>query len=181
MNLFNRSPRLAMLAGAFAVLVAVQPASAQDISDSHLSAARSAIAALKATDQFDGILPQAAQALKTELIQKNPDLQADIIEIVDKVAFSLAARRGDLEREAALAYARVFTEQELKEVAAFYESVAGQKLLTEGPVVMRDVFRAVEIWQNGIARDLAQQVAVELGGRFGDAVETEEGGEAPAE
>ena len=180
MNLFDRLPRLAVLAGAFAVLLAVQPASAQDVSDSHIAAARSAIAALKATDQFDGILPQAAQALKGELIQKNPNLQADIIEIVDQVAITLASRRGDLEREAALAYARVFTEPELNEVAAFYQSTAGQKLLTDGPTVMRDVFRAVEIWQNGIARDLAQQVSAELTKRHGPAVRAE-GEEAPAE
>ena len=82
-----------LLAPGLALFVAAQPASAQDIAESHLAAARSAIAALNATDQFDGILPQAAQALKAELIQKNPDLQADIIAIVDQVAFSLAARR----------------------------------------------------------------------------------------
>lgn len=180
MNLFTRSRRLAVLAGALALFVAAQPAAAQDVAESHLAAARSAIAALKATDQFDSILPQAAQALKAELIQKNPDLQADIIAIVDQVAISLASRRGDLEREAALAYARVFSEPELKEVAAFYASAAGQKLLTDGPAIMRDVFRAAEIWQNGVARDLAMQVAEELGRRHGGSVQTE-GGEAPAQ
>ena len=179
MNLFHSSRRLAVVAGALALLVAAQPASAQDIAESHLAAARTAIDALNATDQFDTILPQAAQALKTELIQKNPNLQADIISIVDEIAFSLAARRGDLEREAAMAYARVFSEPELNEVAAFYKSAAGQKLLTDGPAIMRDVYRAVEIWQNGIARDLAQQVAAELTKRHGPAVRVDDG-EAPA-
>lgn len=179
MNLYRSSRRLVVLAGALALFTAAQPAAAQEVAESHLAAARSAIAALKATDQFDSILPQAAQALKAELIQKNPDLQADIIAVVDQVAFSLAARRGDLEREAALAYARVFSEPELKEVAAFYVSAAGQKLLSDGPSIMREVFRAAEIWQNGVARDLAIQVAQELGKRHGGSVQSG-GGEAPA-
>ena len=188
MNLVNSSRRLTMLAGAVALLIAAQPASAQDIAESHVDAARSAIAALGATDAFDNILPQAAQALKTELIRKNPDLQADIIDIVDKTAFAMAARRGDLEREAALAYARVFTEEEMTQVATFYQSDAGKKLITDGPKVMNEVFQAAEIWQNGVARDLARQVAEELTKRHGNSVEAPaegapapEGTEAPAE
>ena len=186
MNLLHSSRRLVVLAGALALFAAAQPASAQEVADSHLAAARGAIAALHATDEFDLILPQAAQALKTELIQKNPDLQADIIAIVDQVAFSLAARRGDLEREAALAYARAFSEEELTQIGSFYVSEAGKKLLAQGPLVMREVFRAADIWQNGIARDLAVQVAEELGKRHGDAVQIEkedaqEGEEQPAD
>ena len=51
---------------AAAVLALALPASAQDISDSHIKAARLALDALNATDQFDAILPQAAAALKAE-------------------------------------------------------------------------------------------------------------------
>lgn len=166
MNLAIRSRRLA---AAFGVLVvaagASLPAAAQEIAPSHLAAARSVVTALRATEEFDIILPGAAQSLKAELIQKNPDLQATIIEVVDQTAFALAARRGDLEREAATIYARAFTEGELTEIATFYTSEAGQKLLTDSPIVTRDVLRAADIWQNGIARDLAQQAGEELARR----------------
>ena len=163
MNLAIRSRRLAAAFATFAFLAgAGLPAAAQDIADSHLSAARSVLSSLRATEEFDIILPSAAQALKNELIQKNPDIQALIIEVVDQTAFSLAARRGDLEREAATIYARAFTEAELQEIAAFYTSATGVKLLNESPLVTREVLRAADIWQNGIARDLAEQVATEL-------------------
>lgn len=183
MTLLNRSRRLVVLAGALALLSVAQPAAAQDIADSHLAAARGAIAALRATEEFDFILPQAAQALKAELIQKNPDMQAMIIEVVDQTAFALAARRGDLEREAALAYARVFSEQELNEVAAFYQSGAGTKLLDQGAVLVREVMQAADIWQNGIARDLARQAAEELSRRDAAAAAEQDasGGDADAD
>ena len=129
---------------------------------SHLKAARAAVAAIRATEDFDRILPQAAAALKQELIQKNPDLQAIIIKTVDEETFALVPRRGDLEKEAALAYARVFSEEDLNAIATFYNSDAGKKLISDGPIVTRELLKAADIWQRGVARDLAQAVGTKL-------------------
>lgn len=144
------------------------PALAQEISESHLAAAREAITALQATEQFDAILPATAAQLKQTLIQQTPDLQQQIDETVNEVALSLAARRGDLEREAASVYAKNFTEEELKAITEFYNSEAGKKLLENGPLVTREVLKAVEIWSNGISRDMSQQVAEKLQEELGN-------------
>lgn len=153
---------------AAAVLVATAvPSFAQEISESHLKAARAAVDAINATDFYDNILPNAAAALKRELIQKNPDLTADITAIVDSKALELAGRRADLERESALAYARLLSEEDLNAIATFYTSPAGLNLLKEGPIVTREVAKAAEIWQNGIARDLAEAVAKEMQAKVG--------------
>lgn len=152
---------------ALVLLAGVHAASAQEISASHLEAARAAISAIQATDQFDEILPSAARALKAELIQKDPHLEALITKTVDDKAIALASRRADLETEAARAYANTFSEDELKAIAAFYTSDAGKKLLTEGPIVTREVLRAANIWQNGVARDLAQNVGEVLAAQAG--------------
>ena len=72
------------------------------------------------------------------------------------------AMKDEGEREAALAYARVFTEAELNEIAAFYNTTAGKKLISDGPIVTRQVLEAAEIWQTGIGRDLAEAVAKEI-------------------
>ena len=162
MILVNKARRLAAAAGALVFFAAAQPGGAQEISESHLDAARVTIAAMKATEEFDSILPRAAQALKNELIQKNPNLQEIIIQFVDETTIALAARRADLEREAALAYARVFSEADLKTISDFYASPAGQKLISDGPIVAREIFQAAEIWQRGVARDLAEQVGAKL-------------------
>jgi hypothetical protein len=153
-----------LAAGAAAVFLAVGTASssADDISETHMQAARDAITAINATDRFDEILPGAAQALKGQLIQKDPNLQEDIIAIVDKHALDLASRRAALETESATDYAKSFSEDELKAIAAFYNSPAGKKLLEKGPQVTAELARAAQIWQRGIARDLAEAVAKEL-------------------
>lgn len=159
---------------ALVLLAGVHAASAQEISASHLEAARAAISAIQATDQFDEILPSAARALKAELIQKDPHLEALITKTVDDKAIALASRRADLETEAARAYANTFSEDELKAIAAFYTSDAGKKLLTEGPIVTREVLRAANIWQNGVARDLAQNVGEVLAAQAGAAAAPEQ-------
>ncbi len=162
MILVNRVRRFSAALVASAVLAAAAPAFAEDISDAHLKAAREAVAAIKATDFYDGILPQAAAALKEQMIQKNPDLQEIITSTVDDTALKLAGRRADLEKEAALAYARVFSADDLNAIATFYNSPTGKKLLQDGPIVTREVAKAADIWQRGIARDLAEQAATAL-------------------
>lgn len=153
---------------AFAALVTVAlfagvgMASAQDITEAHLKAARAAVTSIKATDSMDSILPQANQLLKVELIQKNPDLESEIVRITDEETLALAPRRGDLEKEVATAFARAFTEQELNEIAAFHSSPTGVKFLSDSPIVGREVGKAVEIWQLGIARDLSRAVGTKL-------------------
>ncbi len=161
--LLNKRVRCLAAAMAASAIVAFSlPALAQDVSESHLKAARAAVAAIHATDPFDSILPQAAAALQEQLIQKNPDMEQMISTTVSEKALGLASRRADLEKEAALAYAKAFSEDELSAIATFYGSEAGKKLLDKGPLVTRDLVKAADIWQNGVARDLAQQVGEAL-------------------
>ncbi|RUX46609.1 DUF2059 domain-containing protein, partial [Mesorhizobium sp. M7A.F.Ca.CA.002.09.1.1] len=162
MTLHNRVRSLSVLLAASAVFAFSSPAFSQDVTEAHLKAARAAVAAIHATDPFDNILPQAAAALESQLIQKNPDMQELIGKTINEKALALASRRADLEKEAALAYAKVFSEKELTDIAAFYNSDSGKKLLDSGPTVTRELVKAADIWQNGLGRDLAQQAGETL-------------------
>jgi uncharacterized protein len=173
MTLSIRLRRMMAAATALGFVTIAFPVAAQEIADSHLRAARAAISAIGATRAFDSILPEGAMQMKNELIQNNPDLVSLINRTVDEHAIALAPRRADLEREAALTYARNFSEEELNGIAAFYTSEAGRKLLERGPDVTREVYRAAEIWQNGIGRDLAQNVAAALQEEVGREIDTE--------
>lgn len=162
MVLFTHPRRVIAALATVTMLAGVSLASAQEISESHLKAARAAITSIKATDSMDSILPQANQMLKVELIQKNPNLEEDIVRIVDEETLAIAPRRGDLEKEVAIVFAKGFTEQELTEIANFHNSPAGKKFLSNSPIVGREVSKAVDIWQLGIARDLSQAVGKKL-------------------
>ena len=162
MTFSNPLGRLSACVALAGTLMFASVASAQEISDSHMAAAKGTISALGATEEFDNILPGAASALQVELVQKNPNLEAEITELVQEKAIELAARRAQLEQEAARAYAIAFTEEELNAISAFYLSETGQKLISEGALVTRQLIEAAKIWQTGISRDLAVAVATEL-------------------
>ncbi|KQM34933.1 MULTISPECIES: DUF2059 domain-containing protein [Agrobacterium] len=137
-------------------------ARAQEISAEHIAAAKQAITALGVTDRFDNILPGLAERLKSELIQSSPNVEDQITATVDAKALELAPRRADLEREAALTYARAFSVEELKAISTFYSSDAGKKLLKDGPIATRELMKAADIWAAGINRDLNASSMAEL-------------------
>ncbi|WP_454849659.1 DUF2059 domain-containing protein [Rhizobium binxianense] len=154
--------RLAAAAVVLSGLAFGTAARAQEVSDEQLKAARAAIDAIGATAQFDNILPGLAERLKAGLIQDSPNYQDVIISTVDAQALALAPRRADLEKEAALTYAKAFTLDELKAIANFYNSDVGKKLLRDGPVASRETNKAADIWAQGISRDLEKQANAEL-------------------
>lgn len=150
----GRLASVAVIAGGLFMGVSAQ---AQEISAEHVQAARAAISALGATDRLDNILPSVSERLKAQLIQAYPNLEDKISETVDAEAIKLAPRRGDLEREAALVYAKSFSVEELNAITAFYTSDAGKKLLKDGPIAIRELMKAADIWTAGVARDLEKQ------------------------
>ena len=177
--------RAARVGGSILVagMLALPAAAQEEPSESHLAAARDAVGSIRATVEFDNILLAQALNLKSQLIQANPDQQATISATVDEVALQLAGRRGDLEAEAARIYANYFTEDELRSIADFYGSTAGEKLLANGPQATRDLLQAADIWGRGIARDLGVSVNEALNERLatGDATPTVDGSvQAPA-
>jgi len=158
MKLAHRVRRTVAIVAATAFVAIASQSYAQEISEAHIKSARAAIAAIKSTESYDMLLPAAAQILKQELIQQNPDLTDLITSTVDEKALALAPRRADLEREAALVYAKSFSEADLNAIAAFYTSAAGKAFIANAPIVSREVTKAVDIWQRGIQRDLATAV-----------------------
>jgi uncharacterized protein len=152
---FSKLGRLAAAAIVIAGLGAGS-AFADDPSPEHIKAARATIAAVGATTNFDTILPTIAGQIKEQLIQATPNYESVITEIVDAEAIEIAARRANLEQEAAKVYAQTFTMDELNAITAFYSSPVGKKLLANGPIAQRELAKAADIWATGISRDLSK-------------------------
>lgn len=140
----------------------VSASNAQEATESHLTAAKQAMQATGATSRLDGILLEVASFTKAGLIATRPDIEAQITQLVDEAAISLAPRRGPLENEVAEIYAKIFTEQELNTIAEFFGSEAGKKFLSETPFLFRQVDEASKVWRTGITRDLSRLVQEKL-------------------
>jgi len=140
---------LALLAGGFAA-----QAYADEIKPSQLAAALEAINAADIPQGFDTVLPRLAARVEDSLIRARPDLHTQITQTVDATALQLADRKNDLNNDVARIWAKVYTEEELKTLTAFYKSSAGQKSLTQGAQIAKDTVAAADQWANRVGSEL---------------------------
>ena len=84
-----------------------------------------------ASAMYANAVPNIVQQTKERLLQNNLNYQKDLDEVAVIVAQKLAGNEKEIGDGMAQIYANEFTEQELKDLVAFYKSPLGQKLLTE--------------------------------------------------
>jgi hypothetical protein len=122
------------LALAAAPAVAQQPAPAAPKSTpAAIAAAREILQIKNAAAMYANAVPGMVEKTKVALIQQNLNYQKDLNEVAPIVAQQLAGREKEIGEGMAQVYASEFTEQELKDLVAFYKTPLGQKLLTAEP------------------------------------------------
>jgi hypothetical protein len=136
--------------------------SAQEFSDSQLAAAQRAASSAPLSKDLDTVLPLLVQRVQTRLISLRPDLHTEIAATVQGVALELVARRADLDSTIATAWARIFTEEELDEIAAFYNSPVGKKFVEVGPELGAITIQAVDNWSSRVGSELLDKSREEL-------------------
>ncbi len=151
------------VAGSLAIgALTALPAAAQDITESHLAAARAAVTSARTAEGFNNVLPMLSQQVQTTLISQRPDLHKEITAAVEAMALTMATRRGDLDNDVARIWAKAFTEEELNAITAFYKSPAGTKLATVGAQVLQDSLQVVQGWSARVGEELLEKSREEL-------------------
>src|SRR6201996_315157 len=119
------------------LMLAGAPASAQTAdkppSPGAIAAAKEILALKNANAMYAAAVPNLVQQTKDQLLQSNLNYQKDLNEVAVIVAQKLAGREQEIGDGMAKVYASEFSEQELKDLVAFYKSPLGQKLLSTEP------------------------------------------------
>ncbi|MDD7908975.1 MULTISPECIES: DUF2059 domain-containing protein [Pseudovibrio] len=145
------------LAGAaLAVVLLSAPSIAQEetFSAAHLDAARDAVIATRSIEGFDNILPDVAERTRTLFIRSNPAMSAEIDTVVNEVALELAAERPALDKLIYEVWARRFSEEELKQIATFYNTEAGSKLAKLGGQLSALSMGAAKQWSDALSQQM---------------------------
>ena len=159
------SIRSLIRAGLLASMVASLPlasASAQEFSESHLAAAKAAAVASPMGQEFNNLLPFLSQRVQNRLVSLRPDLHEVIAKAVQDVALRLASRRADLDNAEALIWARAFTEDELTQIATFYNSEVGKKFVSVGTSLGQQTVQTASNWSNRVGEELLDKAREEL-------------------
>ena len=160
LHAIDRAARAALLAAA---LVACAPAAyAQQPSAAAIATAKDLVAVTGVTNLFDPLIPGVIEQSKLLFLQQDPGLNKDLTEIAANLRTEFAPRFGELTNEVATLYASRFTEQELKDVLAFYKSPVGQKLISEQPKVLDQGVRFAQDWANKLSDVVTARMREEL-------------------
>ena len=120
--------------------------------------ARQIIALKGGENIFNTLIPGVIEQSKYMFEQQNPNLGNPLREVATKLRNELAPRQAELNSEVAKVYASRFTEKEIKDLLAFYQSPLGRKLIAEEPRALDQSMTYAQDW----ARRLSDEVVVKM-------------------
>jgi hypothetical protein len=141
---------------------AQQQAAAPKASPAAVAAAREILALKNANAMFANAVPGMVEKTKNTLIGQNLNYQKDLNEVAVVVAQQLAGRDKEIGEGMAQIYASEFTEQELKDLVAFYKSPLGQKLITSEPRAIGLSMTFMNSWAQNFSETVASAFRAEM-------------------
>jgi hypothetical protein len=160
-----RAVNRALVAGAMVVALAAAPGALAQTAQppaASLSLAKQLVEVTGATALFSPLIAGVVEQSKLLYLQQNPMLQKDLNEIAEKMRADLQKRFPEITDEVARQYATHFTESELKEILAFYQSAAGKKMLQKQPEVVNNSMHFAQEWANKLSTEVTAKMRDEL-------------------
>jgi len=144
------------------VLAAVSPAQAQQPSANAIALAKEIITAKGGTSLYEPLVPQIIDRARSIFLQSNPMLSKDLNDVAAKLRAELGPRVAELITDGATLYAAQFTEQELKDVLAFYKSPLGRKMVAQEPLILDRSAANMDAWANKFAEEVISKFRAEM-------------------
>jgi hypothetical protein len=111
---------------------------------------------------FNTLVPGVIEQSKILFLQQNPGLAGDLNEIGNRMRVELGPRLNELNLEVAKIYAEQFTEQELKDLLAFYNSPVGKKFVASQENVVNSSLKLAQEWANKLSDEVTAKMRDEL-------------------
>jgi hypothetical protein len=111
---------------------------------------------------YESVVPGVIEQVKNLFMQTNPMLQKDLNDTAAKLRTDLQPRSAELMNQVATLYASRFTEQELKDVVAFYKTPLGKKMTEEEPKVIDQSMSLAQNWGNKLSEEVIALMRVEM-------------------
>jgi hypothetical protein len=111
---------------------------------------------------YEPIVPGLIERAKGVFLQQNPMLGRDLNEVAGRLRAELGPRGVELMNDAAKLYAASFSEQELRDVLAFYKSPLGKKVITEEPTILDKSVQNAETWASKLGDEVMAKFRAEM-------------------
>ncbi len=158
----QRAARPAAIVVALVVASSAAHAQQRQLSPASLLVAKQLVSVTGASALFNPLIAGVVEQAKNLYLQQNPGLAKDLNEIANKMRKDLQPRLSELTNEIARLYATHFTEQELKDILAFYRSPSGKKMLVQQPNVVDASMKFAQGWANKLSEQVTAKMREEL-------------------
>jgi hypothetical protein len=163
MNVIQAIKRAARPAAVAIALVAFSPAAhSQQPSAAAMATAKELVKVTGATDLFNPLIAGVVEQAKLLFLQQDPSLIKDLNEVAAKLRSDLTPRFAEVTDEVARLYASHFTDQELKDIFAFYQSPVGKKLLAQQSQVIDASMKFAQTWANKLSDEVVAKMRAEM-------------------
>lgn len=164
-NLKRTPTVLAVLLSLILSLFAAVPAMSQqptEISPEHLALARKYVDLTDQAGLYEATVVTAGIRTYRTLLPQNPEIAEPLNKAIETVITSYRGRKGELFDQFARVYALNFTQEELTQIVAFYESPAGAKLAKSNSSMSGTINRIMEVFESNLGTEFFSAVRAEL-------------------
>ncbi|MDO8359489.1 MAG: DUF2059 domain-containing protein [Devosia sp.] len=144
------------------VFGAVAPVLAQEIPPEQLQLARRYVDLTDKAGIYEAVLVQTAAQTSKLLSQSNPEISDKIDAAIGKILEQYKGKKDDLFNQFARVYATTFTQDELTQIVAFYETPAGNKLASSALDINTGIRAVMMVFTNNFGTEFVTKVRAEL-------------------
>ena len=124
--------------------------------------ARQIIALKGGENIFNTLIPGVIEQGRYMFEQQNPNLGNPLRDVATKLRNELTPRQAELNSEVAKVYASRFTEKEIKDLLAFYQSPLGRKLIAEEPRALDQSMTYAQDWARKLSDEVVAKMRAEM-------------------
>ncbi len=107
---------------------------------------------------FAPIVPGVVEQSRQFFVQQNPMITNDVNEVAAQVRKDYEARVSEVHTKVIEIYAANLSEQELKDILAFYTSPAGKKFLVAQPKIVDESLKFAQEWANALSDEIIGKI-----------------------
>jgi uncharacterized protein len=154
--------RFAVLSLLTLVCAPPAPLSAQEPTPAAMAAAREMLVAKGGLTFFDPVVPGVIESVKNTFLPTNLNLSRELNEVAAQLTKDFDSKRGDVITNVTRIFAERFTEQELKQITAFYKTPIGQKMIKEEPAAIEQSLKVTQDWVNSFSETVMARFRAEM-------------------
>lgn len=151
-----------MLAAAPAMAEQTAQPGAPAPAPAQLALARAVVIDSGIASSFQIIIPQFLDQIGVTLTRTRPELISDLNVVLADIKLEFDKKADDMIDTAARLYSQRLSEKELEDVSNFFKSQSGRKYVGSQPILMNDMFVAMQAWSQKISVDMMTRVREEM-------------------